>query len=97
MRIRLLDDDNKRDNLGVVKRTVWGLARDDDGEVYEAGDGAKHVDDVAEGDDRHLDTVMGAAGEAVTVRESFFPAQVLQRVGTVLKTKCRVNQYDIIN
>ena len=64
MRIRLLDDDNKRDNLGVVKRTVWGLARDDDGEVYEAGDGAKHVDDVAEGDDRHLDTVMGAAGEA---------------------------------
>ena len=65
MRIRLLDDDNKRDNLGVVKRTVWGLARDDDGEVYEAGGDAKHVDDVEDEDDeRHLDTVMGAAGEA---------------------------------
>ena len=40
---------------------------------------------------------MGAVEEAVTVRENFFQAQVLQRVGTVLITKCRVNQYDIVN
>ena len=50
MRIRLLDDDNKRDNLGVVKRTVWGLARDEEEETHDATD----VDEVDDEDENNL-------------------------------------------
>ena len=42
-----------------------GAAGDGDGKGDDDGIGdAKHVDDVEDGCQRHLDTVMGAAGEA---------------------------------